>query len=285
MRSLAFLTARSAPMPLPEGSLIKPFIRQRLEDLNRAKAKRSLGQIQGQVGEMPTTRGFQGRLAAQFKATGEPGVIAELKGASPFEAGFRRAVNYKDLGEDFEAVGAACLSVAVHRRVYGGSYADLAAVHDAVQIPVLARDIVVDVYQLLEARLAGADAVVLIAGLLGDSLSGFLDRATSIALDSLVEVHTRAELDLALGSGATLICVTSRDIHSFAREPEAWEALLPLIPPDKALAIAEGGLDARSDLDRMGRLGAKGVLMGMAMMTDADPAGVLEQVLGVETAD
>jgi indole-3-glycerol phosphate synthase len=270
-------------LAVPEGSLLRPFIQHRLESLNRAKARRSLGQIQGKVGEMPTTRGFQGRLAAQFAATGEPGVIAEITGASPFDKGSRRFFNHRDLGEDFEVVGAACLSVGVDRNAYGGSFADLAAVQDAVQIPVLARDIVVDVYQLLEARLAGADAVVLHAGLLGERLSSFIERASSVALDCLVEVHTREDLDLALRSGATLIGVTNRDIHTFALEPQASEALLPLIPRNKVLAVAESGPGTRADLDRLGGLGAKGVLIGEAMMRDPDPAGVLEQALGVET--
>src|SRR5208337_352717 len=169
-------------------------------------------------GEMPMARGFQGALAAHFKASGKPAVIAELKGASPFDSSFRKVIPYKALAEDFEAVGATCLSVAVDRRSFQGSYSDLATVHHAVQIPVLAQDIVVDIYQILEARLAGADAVVLAAGLLGEQLAEFSERATA-ALDALVQVHTKAELDHALAIGAEFICVTNRDIHSFALKP------------------------------------------------------------------
>jgi indole-3-glycerol phosphate synthase len=269
-------------MKLPEGSLLRPFLAQRLGDVNKAKAKRSLGQIQGKIGEMPMARGFQGALAAQFKASGKPAVIAELKGGSPFDNSFRKIIPYKALAEDFEAVGATCLSVAVDRRAFQGSYSDLATVHDAVGIPVLAQDIVVDVYQMLEARLAGADAVMLSAGLLGELLAAFIERATAIALDALVQVHTNAELDLAVAAGAEFICVTNRNIHSFALEPGTCEALLPLIPADKVLSVAEGGLGTAADLERMGKAGAKAVLMGTALMKDRDPAGVLERVLGVE---
>ena len=98
-------------MNLTEGSFLKPFVAQRLGDLKKAKAKRSIGQLQGKIGEMPMTRGFAGALAAHFATKGEPGVIVEIKGASPFEKNFRRPVNYRDFAEDFEAVGAVCLSV------------------------------------------------------------------------------------------------------------------------------------------------------------------------------
>ena len=146
-------------MNLPEGSLLEPLISQRINDVNKSRAKRSIGQLQGMIGEMPVTRGFHGALAAQYVATGKPGVIAEIKGASPFVK-FRRPVNYRNFGEDFEAVGATCLSVPIERRFFGGSGADLATVQRAVKIPVLAQDIVVDIYQVLEARSVGADAVL-----------------------------------------------------------------------------------------------------------------------------
>jgi indole-3-glycerol phosphate synthase len=268
---------------LPQGSLLEPFLTQRLADVARSRDRRSLGEMEGKVGEMPTTRGFQGALAAQFKASGKPGVIAELKGGSVFDKAFRRPVPYKAFAEDLEAVGATSLSVAVERRVLGGSYADLAAVHEAVRLPLLAHDIIVDLYQVIEARLSGADAVLLSVSLLGDELPQLMDDAASVALDPLIQVHTRAELDKALGLGAQLICVTNRDIHTFELKPGTCEALLPLIPADKALAVAEGGLGTADDLERLGRAGARAVLMGTALMKEGDPAGALEKVLGAGT--
>jgi indole-3-glycerol phosphate synthase len=272
-------------MSLPTGSLLKPFLAQRLADVSNAKAKRSLGHLQGKVGEMPMARGFQGALAAHFNATGKPGVIAELKGGTVFDKSLRRPVAYRALAEDFEAVGATCLSVAVERRAFRGSYADLAAVHDAVRIPVLALDIVTDLYQVVEARLGGADAVLLSVALLGDRLPQFIERTAAVALDPLVQVHTAGELEQALGAGAQFICVTNRDVHSFALEPGTCEQLLPLIPAEKAFAVAEGGFGTAEDVERMGRAGAKAVIIGTALMKDGDPAGVLERVLGVEPAE
>ncbi|MEP9353483.1 indole-3-glycerol-phosphate synthase [Xanthobacter sp. KR7-65] len=270
-------------MILPDDSRLKPFIAQRRDQLTKSKARRSLGQIQGKVGEMPMTRGFQGALAAYYRANGAPGIIAELKGGSPFDAGFRTLVPYKALAEDFEAVGAAALSVAVERQSFRGSYSDLATVRGAVNLTLLAQDIIFDVYQILEARLAGADAVVLSAALLGPELAAFRERAASVALDALVQVHTPAEVELALKAGADFICVSNRDIHSFALTPGTCEALIPLIPADKVLVVAAGGLGTLEDRERLGAAGAKAVLMGTALMADSDPAGVLEQVLGIET--
>lgn len=269
-------------MTLPEGSRLTSFIAQRTDQLKKAKARRSLGQMQGKIGEMPMTIGFQGALAAKFKETGAPGVIAELKGGSPFDPSFRTMVPYKALAEDFEAVGAAALSVAVERQAFKGSASDLATVRGAVALPLMAQDIIFDVYQILEARLAGADAILLSAALLGDKLSDFRGRATAIALDALVVVHTPAEVELALAAGADFICVSNRDIHSFDLVPGTCEALLPLLPADTVFAVAEGGLATADDRARLGALGAKAMIIGTAMMKDADPAGVLEQVLGIE---
>jgi indole-3-glycerol phosphate synthase len=109
-----------------------------------------------------------------------------------------------------------------------------------------------------------------------------MSRASSVALDPMIQVHTKAELDLALAAGAQLVCVTNRDIHTFELKPGTCEELLPLVPADKALAVAEGGFGMAEDLERLGKAGAKAVLMGTAFMKDGDPAGVLETVLGVE---
>jgi indole-3-glycerol phosphate synthase len=270
-------------MKLQPGSLLKPFLQNRIAELNKAKAKLSMGQKQGKVSELPLCRGFEGALAAQFHATGKPGVIAELKGGSPFDKSLKAAVPYKPLAEDFEAVGATCLSVAVERKIFGGSYSDLATVHDAVKLPVLAQDIIFDIYQILEVRLAGGDAVMLPVSILGDQVGPYIERTISVALDPIVQVHTKAELDKVLAYGATCICVTNRNIHTFELKPETCDELLPLIPPESALAIAEGGLGTADDLERLGKLGARAVLMGTAFMKDPDPAGVLEKVLGIET--
>lgn len=270
-------------MPLPANSRLKPFLAERMGQVNKAKAKRSLGQTQGKIGECPMTRGFHGALAAHFNATGRPGLIAELKGGSPFDAkSYRRSVPFKELAEDFEAVGATCLSVAVERTVWQGSYSDLATVTAAVGLPILAQDIIIDQYQMLEARLSGADAVILSASIIGKHLMEFRQRAIAVALDPMVQVHTREELQLALDGGADLICVTNRDIHTFDLVPGRCAELIPLIPADKVLVVAEGGLGTAEDLEAMARAGARAVMMGAALMTDPDPAGVLEKVLGVE---
>ena len=156
---------------------------------------------------------------------------------------------------------------------------------EAVHIPILARDIVIDRYQVLEARHVGADAITLSVALLGDELAEFIQRATAVALDAFVEVHTADELDRALAAGATLIAVTNRDIHTFELKPGTCTELLPKIPTGKALAVAEGDLGTAEDIAAMGAAGAKAVLMGIKLMKDRDPAGVLERALGVETLE
>lgn len=271
-------------MSSSEGSRIKPFLLQRKDQITKAKARRSIGQMQGKIGEMPMTLGFQGALTAKFKETGAPGVIAELKGGSPFDPSLRLMVPYKNLAEDFEAVGAAALSVAVERQVFKGSYSDLATVRGAVALPMLAQDIIFDVYQIFEARLAGADAVILSAAVLGSKVSDFRERAAAIALDAMVQVHTPQELELALNAGIDFICLTNRNMHTFEMKMGTCEELLPLVPTDKVFTVCEGGLSTAEERTRLGALGAKALLIGSALMKDPDPAGVLERVLGVEAA-
>jgi indole-3-glycerol phosphate synthase len=152
-----------------------------------------------------------------------------------------------------------------------------------VKIPLLAQDIIFDIYQILEVRLAGGDAVMLPVSIIGDQIGPYIERTISVALDPIVQVHTKAELDKVLAYGATCICVTNRNIHTFELVPDRCDELLPLIPPERALAIAEGGFGTPEDLERLGKAGAKAVMMGTALMRDEDPAGVLEKVLGVET--
>jgi len=266
-----------------DSSRLKPFLLQRKDQITKAKARRSIGQMQGKIGEMPLTVGFEGAMMAKYKEAGAPVVIAEMKGGSPFDPSLKFMVPYKTLAEDFEAVGAAALSVAVERQTFKGSYSDLATIRGAVGLPLLAQDIIFDVYQIFEARLAGADAVVLCPALLGSKLGEYRERAAAIALDVLVQVHTPAELELALAAGSDFICVSNRNIHTFELKPGTCEELLALLPKDKVFAVAEGGLATAEDRTRLGALGAKALIVGGALMKDPDPAGVLERLLGVET--
>ncbi|WP_395667009.1 indole-3-glycerol-phosphate synthase [Methylocella sp.] len=270
---------------LPDlGPRVSGLVAQRRADVENAKKKRSGGSLTGAIGEAAKTVGFRAALYNHFAEKGRPGVIADIQGASPFTKVTRARLDVSDLAQDFHDAGAVCVSACQDRRLYRGSLADFGAAR-AADLPILANDLVVDLYQVIEARYAGADAVLLIAGVLGAALSDFVSRAESVMLDALVEVRSQGELALALDAGANLIAVNARDLETMEVDPSVFEALLPKIPPDRALAVAAGGLASLADVETVAALGAKAVRIGSALMAAPDPYVRLHEILGTEPDD
>jgi indole-3-glycerol phosphate synthase len=261
------------------GPRLKPILAQRQSDIDKSKAKRSAGALTGMIGEAPMTRGFLGALFERFDTTRKPGVIADIRGASPLARSTRSRLDVMALAEDFRDAGATCISASPDRRFFRGSVADLATAK-AANLPILCNDIVVDIYQVYEARYAGADAILLIMGILGNQITEFVARAESIALDPYVEVRSEAELEMALAAGATLIAVNNRDLETLEVDMTLAERLLPMIPADRAFAVASGGISTLDDIDRMARLGAKAVRVASVLMEAKDPYLAMHTLLG-----
>lgn len=266
------------------GARLKPILAQRQADIDKAKAKRSAGALTGMIGEAPMTRGFLAALFERFAATGKPGVIADIRGASPLSKSTRSRLDVMELAEDFRDAGATCVSASPDRRFFRGSVADLATVK-AANLPILCNDVVIDIYQIYEARYAGADAILLIVGILGDRISEFVARAQSVALDPYVEVRNEAELDIALSAGANLIGVNNRDLESLELDMSVCENLLPKVPSDRALAIASGGIKSFDDIEKMAKLGAKAVRVASSLLEAKDPFVALHELLGTTPPD
>ncbi|WOJ89390.1 indole-3-glycerol phosphate synthase TrpC [Methylocapsa polymorpha] len=261
------------------GPRLKPIIEQRQADVDKAKAKRSAGALTGMIGEAPMTRGFLGALYERFVTTGKPGVIADIRGASPLSKSTRSRVDVMELAEDFRDAGATCISASPDRRFFRGSVADLATA-GAANLPILSNDVVVDIYQVYEARYAGADAILLIVSILGDRITEFMARAQSVALDPYVEIRNEAELELALAAGASLIAVNNRDLETLELDMTVCENLLPKIPVDRVFAVASGGVKSLEDIEKMAKLGAKAVRVAGALMEAKDPYDALHTLLG-----
>jgi indole-3-glycerol phosphate synthase len=261
------------------GPRLKPILAQRQADIDKAKAKRSAGALTGMIGEAPMTRGFLGALFERFAKTGKPGIIADIRGASPLSKTTRSRLDVMEVAEDFRDAGATCISASPDRRFFRGSIADLATAK-AANLPILDNDVVVDIYQIYEARYVGADAILLIAGILGNEIGEFVARAQSVALDPYVEVRTEAELEMALEAGANLIAVNNRDPETLEIDRTLAERLLPKIPSDRALAIASGGIATPDDIERMARYGAKAVRVASVLMEAKDPGAALHHLLG-----
>jgi indole-3-glycerol phosphate synthase len=240
-------------------------VRQRLVPLERLKER--CQHIDPALNPMPALSG--------------PGVavIAEVKRSSPSKGTLAEIADPAALAVEYQAGGAAAISVLTEERRFAGSLDDLVRVRCAVSVPVLRKDFLVTAYQLFEARAAGADLVLLIVAALSDpELVSLVERARSIGLTPLVEVHTAKEVQRAVDAGATLIGVNARDLHTLEVEPTTFARLAPLIP-DGIIRIAESGVRGPHDVIDLARAGADVVLVGEALVTGRDPrSGVADLV-------
>jgi len=211
-------------------------------------------------------------------------VIAELKRRSPSKGWIRASLAAGEQARRYHAGGAAAISVLTEPQHFAGSVDDLLDVRRAVDIPTLKKDFHVESIQLLEAKALGASAALLIVRALAPAaLREMMRTARELALEVLVEVRDERELDLALGEGGTVLGVNNRDLETLAIDPGTSERLLARVPAD-VVAIAESGVAARADVERVGRAGADAVLVGSSISASDDPAEAVRALTGVARA-
>jgi indole-3-glycerol phosphate synthase len=208
-------------------------------------------------------------------------VIAEVKRRSPSKGDLADIADPAALASSYAAGGAAAISVLTEERRFGGSLADLRAVRAAVSTPLLRKDFMVEPYQVLEARAAGADLVLLIVAALDDDLLRRLhDQARELGMTVLVEVHDEAETERAVTLGAELVGVNARNLKTLAVDPATFARLAPLVPDDRVL-VAESGISGVDDVRRFVSEGARAVLVGEALVRDGDPETAVRTMTGV----
>lgn len=204
-------------------------------------------------------------------------VIAEVKRRSPSKGLIREDFDPVWIARCYAEAGAACLSVLTDQKFFGGSLADLEAVRAAVDRPLLRKDFVIDPYQIDEARVAGADAILLIVSALDDATLTTLEaHARALSLDVLVEVHDEAELDRARALGADLIGVNNRNLKTFAVDLATTERLAEKLEDSGVVLVAESGIGSAEDIARLERAGAAGFLVGESLMRQPHPGHALE---------
>lgn len=205
-------------------------------------------------------------------------IIAELKRRSPSSGELRRIEDPASLAKSLEAAGAAAISVLTAEE-FGGCLEDLKAVKRAVSIPVLRKDFIVHELQLYESLAAGADAVLMIARLLKEKTPSFVEKASQLGLEALVEVSSAEELEkYALPSSAKLIGINNRDPETLKVNLARTEELLPLVPQGR-IVVSESGIENKEHLRRVLRAGAKAALIGTALMKAPSPAERLREFL------
>jgi indole-3-glycerol phosphate synthase len=232
-----------------------------------ASDTRRLDDLLDEARECEATRGF----AAGLRRAEGIAVIAEIKRRSPSRGDLAPDLDPAATARDYERGGAACLSVLTDTEFFGGSPTDLAAARAAVTVPVLRKDFTVSERDVADARLMGADAVLLIVAALDDGeLLALHDLAVELALDALVEVHDEAELERAISAGATLIGVNQRDLVTFEVDRERAARVGGAIPPG-AVRVAESGINGPEDIAPLVAAGFDAVLVGESLVTAADP--------------
>ena len=235
-------------------------------DLAERQARVPLDALKDRAARVPAAVDAHAVLAGDGVA-----VIAEVKRRSPSKGDLAPITDPAALAADYEAGGAHCISVLTEERRFGGSLDDLAAVRAAVEIPVLRKDFVVTSYQLWEARAFGADMVLLIVAALDqNALVALVERAESLGLTPLVEVHDELELEVALKAEATMVGVNQRDLYTFEVD-HARAVRMAKVIPDGVVKIAESGVRGPHDLIAYANCGADAVLVGESLVTGGDP--------------
>jgi len=242
----------------------------------------SVESLRAAIGQHGPRRDFIGGLLAPRR--GQVGLIAEVKKASPSEGVIRENFDPVAIAKTYEAAGASCLSVLTDREFFQGSLDHLRAVREAVALPLLRKDFMIDERQLPEAIEHGADAILLITACLDDAQLAHLHRlATGAGLAALVEVHNEAELDRALAIDARLVGVNNRDLANFTVDLGTTERLAKRLAESggsEKVLVAESGIHTRADVERLEACGAKAILVGTALMRQPDIAAKAAELLG-----
>lgn len=253
------------------------IIAHKRTELKERKKSVPLPILEAKAAGQPTPRNF---VAALRAVHGRHPLIAELKRASPSKGLIREDFDIPKLARAYVNGGAACLSVLTESRWFQGSEADLQSARQAVHLPVLRKDFLVDPYQIVESRAMGADAILLIMAALNSyEVRDMEMMARDLGMDVLVEVHDEAELEAALKLKTPLIGVNNRNLRTMEVDVEAGEKLMKQVPADR-LAVSESGLTSRAQLDRLKGSGAKAFLVGETLMRQEDVGAATRQLIG-----
>jgi len=255
--------------------LLETIVAATRHSVDAREAAQPLAALAERAAAMPSRAG---RFAGALSVADDVNVIAECKRRSPSKGVLREDYDPVAIATGYAAAGAAAISVLTEPAFFDGALEHLAAVRAAVDVPLLRKDFIVSEYQLLEARLAGADAILLIAAALRPAeLKVLHDHATRHGLDALVEVHDGRELAIALDVGARIVGVNNRNLRTLQVDVHASEALIAQIPGD-VVAVSESGLKSPADVLRLRALGYRAFLIGETFMRAKDPGAELARL-------
>ncbi len=241
------------------------------------RARCSEGSVRAEAEVVAAESGGAGRFRGALEGTGLA-LIAEVKGASPLHGTLREDFQPVDLARVYEDNGAAAISVLTEEHFFAGSLGHLEAVTRAVSLPVLRKDFITEFYQVYEAAVAGASAVLLIAEILARAqLQELTEAAHSVGLDALIELHRPDSIDAAMNAGSGMIGVNNRDLETMKVDVEHSLQLAPILP-DGFVRVSESGIEEVGDIRRLRAAGYDAALVGTALVTVEDPGVVLQKL-------
>ena len=260
--------------------ILDKILQTKVEEVAAARAREPFSELNRRVGDLEDQpRGFARALRIMAESGGTA-LIAEVKKGSPSKGIIRADFDPLEIAEIYQAGGATCLSVLTDEQYFYGHLNYLGLIREQVSLPLLRKDFIIDPYQVVQARVAGADAILLIAAALDDEkLRELAELATSLQLDILLEVHDAAELERALLLPVDLIGINNRNLQTFVTDLAITEQLAGRIPAAQ-LAIAESGINSRADIERLQAAGAGAFLIGESLMRETDIEAKLSALIG-----
>lgn len=258
-------------------NILDKIVAKKREEIEAARRQRPLEQLHEQLASAPPVRDFVGALE---KCGSDVGVIAEVKKASPSAGLIREDFDPVTIAQIYEANGAACISVLTDAEFFRGSLDDLRTVRQVVALPVLRKDFILDRYQVLEARAAGADCVLLIAECLDDCrLRDLYFYASELGMDALIELYEPENLDAVLKLDPPLVGVNNRNLKTFMTDLEHSIQLSSRVP-QQTVFVSESGIRDRDDVVRLRDAGIRAILVGETLMRSPDIGEKLRELLG-----
>jgi indole-3-glycerol phosphate synthase len=260
-----------------KGTILERILYAKLHELIGASRRLPAASLESVLDRAPETRSLKNALTRKT-----PAVIAEIKRCSPSAGLIRKDFDPMKIAGEYTDSGAAAISVVTEVQHFHGGLEILARLRWNIKLPLLRKDFIVDSYQILEARHAGADAVLLIAALLNAAtLKKMLIQAERYGMEALIEVHNETELHRALEAGASLIGVNNRDLRSFKVSLDVALNLARMLP-ENVVAVAESGIKTADDMRRLSDAGYRGFLVGESLMRSPFPGAALSQLLNPE---
>ncbi len=263
------------PSAATDEGILARIVRTKREEVRALKGREE--ELRARAEEAPPPRDFRGALVHPDRVA----LIAEVKRRSPGAGAIRPELDPPGLAGGYAGAGASAISVLTDRDYFGGSLEDLSAVRARVPVPVLRKDFTVDPLQVVEARGAGADAILLIVRILEDrELRELRELAEALGMSALVEAHDADEVERALASGAGILGVNNRDLRTFTTRLETTLERIPGVPPE-VVFVSESGIRTRADVEQLGGAGVDAVLVGESLLRAPDPAEAAGALVGV----